>query len=1333
MNSGNESGFDIFPMVNASSTSTTSSLGKASRTYDVTFSDGLMRAVLTLHHDFTPLVESGVFKSGSRILVIRATPMSTKLSKPQKLTSSSTYIEGFGVLIQELRLLDNDPKMLPLEQLRVLPWAPGAVSDLRPQFTGRAHYLHIASDDLTVAIPSWKKYAQGELHGLKDGKLPVRKLQLITKFPESNNDMLDLHHLTDESISKEEAFLYPPDIPSLKEVLNMSTQTGRRRSPWPSTSQVLQSGQQQHEMEPWTQHVISREDIAEANRLKINVIRYVRNCAVLSLSNLTNWNGKIPLLGRISAIGRAEHYGTFGMRTEVYIPFKFEFWIINEGMQLRVVCWGSAAIKFCSAVKAAGIGAIVGITGYKVKLDQVGSLEVSLNNHDDESTISEIDHQSIIIALQKRKNFQDLKTSPNFLQDSPEVILNKMRIMNIFPEPKLDIETSKSIYLNKKSGEGCSICGLVSRVGPLQRSINFDNDYLRNNVSTRSLLASIEGADFLDATSGSGNIGLFDRTLGPMSSSGQYSRIRTELGNSQQLSPGFGNSIMHSYRWIWLRDEHSKADICVKAYSNSNIEIAGKSPLTQFEQVIRPGTIAFFTHLRVCSTDKPGKLEGDKPTNPPLYLVSTDLTSAYFDKTNDQEVNKRGFKTLQWFLQRNIENASSEEDKSIILSKNTFAMLYTWHSRNADKFEKSSHDLSFRPKMFRRLGASEPWSARSSFSRPDTLNDLIFLLNSGIQTGGPGVPRLEPSDVDLLRKSNLDVAKVILQANSQSSLGPSFPLSSSSMVGFVDKSTGRGSSSLSTIALTKGLVHLHALESITVVVYGRVARIRGTKPDSDPKKKLAPLPSRSKQSVAPSKASKPVSKKRSAETAAIEDDADAESEEWDGTDLSPTQQTSLSIPGPLLSQETEIRFKTQTRKQAKLSADAKKLKARLRELSNRIESNRLSRRIKSMSEAELKTPVIISLKKDMTELESVKTQLKRLRREGLIEYSDDDEDDEQSQAPPSKKVMTSSSSSSSSSAALKTSAKTVQPPPIQSLPQGTTASGAIAARVASSSAVILARPSARSFKLGEPDVDIKQINQELHEIPNQVEDETWVHGIVPLSDALKLETSVIKSKDERALKIQQLKSKMEEEEDDETNGAHIARKESLARLEKEKKLDYAGEKEFGFYAQHKLPFPLHVLTIAGAGHGIDGKENSLDVLLHPSALLPHMPQLKRPQEDFCVSTEALRDFFPPNAPSSTDASSLKEFEAWAAKKPTQLTSSSSATDSVTWDTSKKYVFVLEITNRSLDFEPSNSIGISVSVEKSGGASSSAASSSLKPLLSTRTRKATVRVVAIYDA
>jgi hypothetical protein len=61
MNSGNESGFDIFPMVSSSSTSTTSSLGKASRTYDVTFSDGLMRAVLTLHHDFTPLVESGVF------------------------------------------------------------------------------------------------------------------------------------------------------------------------------------------------------------------------------------------------------------------------------------------------------------------------------------------------------------------------------------------------------------------------------------------------------------------------------------------------------------------------------------------------------------------------------------------------------------------------------------------------------------------------------------------------------------------------------------------------------------------------------------------------------------------------------------------------------------------------------------------------------------------------------------------------------------------------------------------------------------------------------------------------------------------------------------------------------------------------------------------------------------------------------------------------------------------------------------------------------------------------------------------------------------------------
>jgi hypothetical protein len=213
----------------------------------------------------------------------------------------ATYSEEFGVLIQELRLLAQDPAILNdshldrvKERLHDLPWATGAVTDFRPQFTGRAHYLHSISDDLSVALHSWTRYATGAKHGLKDGFLPKRKLQLITKWvniegrPQDAtiNDM-DVHLLTDESIPKEECFIYPPDFPSLKEVLNLVLRLKKRRRMWSVKEAVNQAY-----VDPWTQLVVSNEDVAEAKKLNIDPIEMVRNQAVL---NLSLKGGQIPL------------------------------------------------------------------------------------------------------------------------------------------------------------------------------------------------------------------------------------------------------------------------------------------------------------------------------------------------------------------------------------------------------------------------------------------------------------------------------------------------------------------------------------------------------------------------------------------------------------------------------------------------------------------------------------------------------------------------------------------------------------------------------------------------------------------------------------------------------------------------------------------------------------------------------------------------------------------------------------------------------------------------------------------------------------------------------
>jgi hypothetical protein len=1347
MSSGQDSGFSILPMADKIGTSSNRELGKSARTYDVLFSDGYKRAVLTLHHVFTPLVESGVLKSGSRVLVLRASPKSTKPAKPLGLTSSDTYIEQFGVLIQELRLLESDPSIVNDSQLvklkdrlNNLPWAKGAVTDFRPQFTGRAHYLHSVSDDLSVTLPSWTKYATGVKHGLVDGMLPRRKLQLITKWnvidgrpqDEGTNDV-DIHLLTDETIPKEESLIYPPDFPSLKEVLNLVLRIRRRRRPWPIREAVNQAF-----VDPWTQLVVSHEDVAEAQKLNMDPIEMIRNQAVL---NLSKKGGQLPLLGRISAIGQALHFGTLGMKDESYVPWRFEFWIVNEGMQLKVVCWNTAAVKFCLPIKNAGIGAIVGITGYRIKLDQLGNAEVALNNYHDSSVIVQLSTESIMEAFQKRIVFHSIiKAAP--------LIVREVDMLKLFPEPKLDFESSKTVYINKKSGEGCSICGIISRVGPLMRSTNFDNDFFRSSVSGRSSSsAALGGRDFIeyvdfiseDRATDQGGASLMagGRTR---SSLMQHSRVLTELGNTHQRSAGFGHSIMHSYRWVWLRDGNSFTDICIKLYTNSNIEVAGLMDLDK--QILRPGVIAVFTHLRVCSTDKTGRLEGKNPSRPPLYLTSTDLTSAIFDKTEDPIVNERGSQIMKRLRSMMAKQSMSSSETSLILSNHPISKVITFHSLKVMKFETSI--LSFKPKTFFRL-SSDPWPARSSFARPDSIQDLFFLLSSGLGENGPGVPRLEPNEVDLLRRSNLFVARALIEANVQSTLGPKAVLSSSSMVGFVDASSGGGSSSVSPTSVVRGLVRLQDRESITVVVVGRVARIRGTKKAAPARAKMAPLPAKQvvqqpivlaeKQSSAP-----PINNPRKRGAAAaeiIDDDHDAESVEWEGPNLTRPKRSTASQGVAASSSAAAVSVAStsvgtdakgnKTQVAAALSSSAAASKAQKAEDEQQIKDlekqivalkkglyPRKVSKINNMTKAQLKaSPKLLAASEQLNEVKKLKKKIEKLKAQIAAKPSGDKEETEV-KPPPSKKTMLKTTATTATTVtASKPASSQAFPPPAPP----------------AASTTLTARPSTMaSFNLGEPDVDIGKIYRELHEAPRQIEDECCVHDVTTLSEALSHEAEAIASKDKRALEIERLRSSLKGKAGD----ASVLKK--IDELENEVLRDDKGEKHFGFDAQHKLPFPLHVLTIAGADHGIDGKENFIDVLLHPSALLPHVPNLQQPLEKRCLSTEALRNFFPPSAPSSDDASTLKEFEEWAARKASSTSSSASAssTQAVSWESSKKFAFVLEVTNRSLDFPLSETASVTVTPQTSSG-SASVAANTLKPLSSTRTRMATVRVIAIYEA
>jgi hypothetical protein len=74
---------------------------------------------------------------------------------------------------------------------------------------------------------------------------------------------------------------------------------------------------------------------------------------------------QVPLIGRISSIGKIVHFGTIGQSNR--LPFKFEFRLSDRTRTVEVTCWNGAAMKWHQALLSAGIGALVAVTNYRVR------------------------------------------------------------------------------------------------------------------------------------------------------------------------------------------------------------------------------------------------------------------------------------------------------------------------------------------------------------------------------------------------------------------------------------------------------------------------------------------------------------------------------------------------------------------------------------------------------------------------------------------------------------------------------------------------------------------------------------------------------------------------------------------------------------------------------------------------------------------------------------------------------------------------------------------------------------------------------------------------------
>lgn len=148
------------------------------------------------------------------------------------------------------------------------------------------------------------------------------------------------------------------------------------------------------------------------------------------------------IIGRVGAVGRLVYFGRPDKRQAC--PFRFSFSLSDASRTLKVVVWNRAAARYHSALLAAPWGALVGITGYRMK-SYGGEREISVNAENPTGSIEWLD-DSTIARLDSRT----------------------------FPSPALNFVATKRVP-KLHSGATFDVAGVASHVGEIVREPLWDN------------------------------------------------------------------------------------------------------------------------------------------------------------------------------------------------------------------------------------------------------------------------------------------------------------------------------------------------------------------------------------------------------------------------------------------------------------------------------------------------------------------------------------------------------------------------------------------------------------------------------------------------------------------------------------------------------------------------------------------------------------------------------------------------------------------------------------------------------------------------------------------
>jgi hypothetical protein len=874
------------------------------------------QVTVTLHPDLVPLVETGLILEGTMIHVVRAIAAQD--------ASTGVVRRRIGVIVTQMRILDlpdaeaknASVASAALTAAAAFRWVPHCVSDDRPAFTGRLNYISPDADDLMSMVPTWSKYARKQLfraslvlsknmfgwrYGMAgsgaasasgsgaaagagagagarsssgagagaQGAYDMEDDPIITATQFAATGALPIEGAPVGAVvvggsDPEGPFTlnYPLDRPSMLDVLTAQLlpamekrKTAREMSHYVRSimPRLLQSAAED-DLNGLAPDILQVWDAARATNASVPGILSAIAAA---------YDAQLPLIGRVLAIGKLMHFGTPTANNSV--PFRFEFRLADASQAVVVTCWNGAAVRFHQALTAAGLGALVAVHNYRVK--QTGSrVEVSVNA---------LGPAGLIFHLGE-------ETASSFPPGR-------------FPAVPLRFTPAADLFMLPQ-GQGCSVAGIITRVGPVCRTPRFDNDVVVAAAMTSTNMAGedasatktaltaalrVAGADVdAGAGAGAGAGASSSSSSGSGSSTARPTRaLRRLLASSGQLGVGFGRNVLFLYRWIWVRDETSSREVAIKLYSNSKGQAMGPD--------LAVGVPVVVTHARVIATPRPAVPEGltdrgkqDLFESRPVFLTSTEYTMALAACFDDDAiavdalaaVHPRVKAVLDWFQ---------------------------------GFFEAGALPFAPSPRGCILLPQTRTWAGTPSLVRPPTLDAYIGMMVRGaVGAGGGGVsangagagagggggasifgaiPLLRPHEVDTLRRGHLDLARAVLQANARALGTPDATL-------LADMTQDGTSGPASILALAREAVALAKLQALRVVVLGRVAAVSTT--TQDPVKEKGKAKQKGKEKEKEKEKEKPkstgLSKKAAAEaarkgagagSATDEEDEDEEDEE----------------------------------------------------------------------------------------------------------------------------------------------------------------------------------------------------------------------------------------------------------------------------------------------------------------------------------------------------------------------------------------------------------------------------------------------------------------------